>query len=109
MTRSREREREAGFHLHLPSPDERSKDYKLFACEGSHPWWCSAFTKTFTLHLINRWTFSVVDFSESPVPLRAVLAGTNAASDGRGGLGIPKEWEGTGFLGPFHLDSTGDC
>lgn len=48
-------------------------------------------------------------FSESPVPPRAVLAGTNAASDGRGGIGIPKEWEGTGLLGPFHLNSTGDC
>lgn len=69
-----------------------------------------AFSKTFTLHLINRWTFSVVDFfSESPVPPRAVLAGTNAASDGRGGIGIPKEWEGTGLLGPFNLNSTGDC
>lgn len=43
--------------------------------------------------------FSVVDFfffSESPVPPRAVLAGTHAASDGRGGTAIPKEWDGMG-------------
>lgn len=41
-----------------------------------------------------------MDFSESPVPPRAGLAGTNAASDGRGGIGIPKEWEGTVYLAP---------
>lgn len=35
-------------------------------------------------------------FSESPVPPRAVLAGTHAASDGRGGTAIPKEWDGMG-------------
>lgn len=50
-----------------------------------------------------------MDFPDRTVLLRAVLTGTNAASDGRGGIGIPKEWEGTGLLAPFSLNSTGDC
>lgn len=81
-------------------PDRERKGDMLFACKASHPWRCSAFLKTFTLHLINRWTCSVVDFSESPVPLRAVLAATNAASDGRGSTGIPEEWEGADLFSP---------
>lgn len=67
------------------------------------------FLENFYPSINQQMDFSVVDFSESPVPPRAVLAGTNAASDGRGIIGIPKEWEGTGLLGPFKLNSTGDC
>lgn len=88
--------------------DRRRKGDMLFACKASHPWWCCAFLKTFTLHLINRWTCSVVDFSEIPVPLRVVLVGTNAASDGRGSAGIQTEGEGTDLFIPFELNSTGD-
>lgn len=91
--------------------DREKKETCSSACKASHPplpWRGSASLKTFTLHLINRWTCSVVDFSESPVPLRAQQAGTNAASEGRGGPGMPNEWEGADLLPPLELNSTGD-
>lgn len=50
-------------------PDREREGDILFARKASHPWRSSAFLKTFTLHLINRWTCSVVDFSERVLSL----------------------------------------